>query len=168
MMLKRSFVAIMAVAALTACDGDDDDDDDVNLEGVYAVSSFTYTADSGAPSVDLAGIPAAQGGPYGILSMTVQEDHSFSGSLKLPTAGGPQTFPIGGDITLTGSNDIRIDFNAATQALGVLDPFEEGTYDLDGNTLTIELPNVTFDFGALAGTPSGDVESDLLIVGTRS
>ena len=168
MKLARTFVAVMAIAAFTACEEDDDGDDPISLAGTYLVTEFRYTADSGAPSVDLAGIPAAQGGPYGILDLTVAADHSFDGSLKLPTAGGPMTFDIGGDITLESGDDIRIDFDAATQALGVLDPFEVGTYTMSGNTLTIILPNVSFDFGALAGTPSGEVESDLRIVGSRS
>ena len=169
MKLARSFVAVMAIAALAGCDEDDPTDPDpVNLAGVYAVTSFTYTADSGAPSVDLAGIPAAQGGPYGILDMTVASDHSFEGVLRLPTAGGPMNFDIGGDITLSGTNTITIAFDAATQALDILDPSETGTYSFVGSTLTITLPDVSFDFGALAGTPSGEVASNLTIVGTRS
>lgn len=169
MKLARSFVAIMAVAALTACDDGDDPEPPPSIAGVYTVSEFRYTSDaSGGPTVDLASIPAPQGGPYGILTMTVAADNSFSGSLKLPTATGPQTFSIGGDITLQSGDDIRIDFNAATQALGVLDPFEVGTYTMSNNTLTIILPNVTFDYGALSGNPSGAVDSNLRIVGTRS
>ena len=170
MKFTRSFVAIMAIAALTACDDDDDptDEGDV-IAGEYTVSEFRYTADAaGGPTVDLAGIGAAQGGPYGILEMTVDTDNSFAGVLRLPTAGGPQNFNIGGDIELSGSDNITIDFNAATEALGVLDPEESGTYDLNGNTLTITLPDVSFDYGALAGTPSGEIASDLRIVGSRS
>lgn len=167
MKLARSFVAIMAVAALAAC-GDDPIDEDPDIAGVYTVSEFRYTADEGGQSVDLAGIPETSGGPYGILSMTVATDNSFTGSLKLPTPTGPVTFPIGGDIEFTGGNTIRIDFNEATDALQQLDDFEDGTFSLVGNTLTIVLPNVTFDFGALTGTSTGDTESSLSIVGTRS
>lgn len=167
MKLARSFVALMAVAALTACDDDGDGDDPVNLAGVYTVSEFRYTADSGSPSVDLAGIPASSGGPYGILDMTVDEDHSFEGTLKLLVNGVPMTFDAGGDIVLTGDDNIRINFDAATQALGILDAFEEGTYSMVVNTLTITLPNVTFNFGAFGGA-NESVDSDLRIVATRS
>lgn len=170
MKLARSFVAIMAIAALTACDDDDDPTDtDPNIAGTYTVTEFRYTADqTGGPSVDLASIPAGSGGPYGILTMTVASDNSFTGSLKLPTSTGPQTFPIGGDIEFTGGSNVRIDFNAATDALGQLDDFEDGTLTMSGNTITIILPDVTFDYGVLTGTPSGDVDSSLRIVGTRS
>lgn len=168
MKLARSFVAIMAIAALTACDDDDPTDPDVSLAGSYDISSFLYTPDAGGSGVDLASIPAGSGGPYGILTMTVAADHSFLGSLKLPTAGGPVTFPIGGDIELSGEDNIEITFNEATNNLGQLDPVEVGTYTFVGSTLTIILPNVTFDYGALSGTPSGDTESNLRIVGTRS
>lgn len=168
MKLARSFVAIMAVAALAACGDDDPLPPEDNIAGVYSVSQFEYTADEGGQSVDLAGIPITSGGPYGILSMTVAADHSFTGSLKLPTAQGPATFPIGGDIALTGSNTITITFDEETNELEQLDPVEVGTYSMVGNTLTIELPNVTFDFGAISGTPTGPVDADLEIVGTRS
>ena len=166
MKLARSFVALMAIGALTACDEDDPTDSDPNIAGVYTVSEFRYTADSGAPSVDLASIPASSGGPYGILSMTVASDNSFEGSLKLPTAGGPMTFDIGGDIELDGDN-ITIDFDAAPEALGVLDPEETGTYVMTGNTLSIELPDVTFNFGSFGGA-NENVDANLEITGTRS
>lgn len=167
MKLARSFVAIMAIASLTACDDEDGGTDpEPNIAGTYTVSEFRYTADSGAPSVDLASIPAGSGGPYGILSMTVAADNSFEGSLKLPTAGGPMTFDIGGDIELDG-DDITIDFDAATEALGVLDPEESGTYAMAGNTLSITLPDVTFNFGSFGGADE-DVDANLEITGTRS
>lgn len=165
MKLSRAFVILMAAGALAACD--EDEDDPINLAGVYVVSEFRYTADSGAPSVDLASIPAAQGGPYGILSMTVASDNSFTGTLKLPTAGGPQTFPAGGQITLDGDDQITIDFDAATDALGILDDFEVGTYSFVSNTLTITLPNVTFNYAPFGGA-NADVESNLRIVGSRT
>lgn len=168
MKLARSFVAIMAVAALVACDEDPTDPEEVSLAGTYTVSTFAYQADAGGDPVNLALIPAGSGGPYGITTMTVAADNSFNGSLRLPTANGPVAFPIGGDITLSGSNGISIEFDAATNALDQLDPVEAGTYSMVGNTLTITLPDVTFDFGALVGTPTGDTPSSLTIVGTRS
>lgn len=170
MKLARSFVAVMAIAALTACDEDPEGpEEDPNIAGVYTVSEFRYTSDaSGGPSVDLASIPASSGGPYGILNMTVASDNSFTGQLKLPTPTGPQTFPIGGEIEFMSGSNVRIDFDAQTDALQQLDDFEDGTLTMSGNTITIILPNVTFDYGVLTGTPSGDVESDLRIVGTRS
>ncbi|HUF13385.1 MAG TPA: hypothetical protein VMN78_09815 [Longimicrobiales bacterium] len=167
MKLARSFVAIMAVAALTGCDDNGDGDPDPNIAGVYTVTEFRYTADESGESIDLAGLPASVGGPYGILDMTVAADNSFTGTLKLPTPAGPQEFDIGGDIDFTGGNTLRIDFDAATDALGQLDDFEDGTFSMIGNTLTIILPNVTFDFGAVGGTP-GEVDADLRIVGSRS
>ena len=167
MKLARSFVAIMAVATLAAC-GDDPDEEDVDLSGVYTVSQFRYQSDANAGlAVDLASIPPSSGGPYGILDMTVEEDHSFEGTLKLLVNGVPTPFDAGGNIELTGGNGIRINFDAATQALGILDPFEVGTYSMVGSTLTIDLPNVTFNFGSFGG-PNEPVESDLRIVAART
>lgn len=169
MKLMRSLAPLAAVVFLTAgmCDDEGDDDQDPTIAGVYTVSEFRYTADSGSPTVDLASIGAAQGGPYGITSMTVDADNSFSGVLRLPTAGGPMNFPIGGDIDLDG-DDISITFDDATNALEILDPVESGSYTMVNNTLTITLPDVSFDYGLLTGTPSGEVASNLRIVGSRS
>ena len=168
MKLARSFVAIMAIAALTACDDDDDPtDEDPNIAGDYEVSEFRYTDDDNAAiTIDLASIPPAGGGPYGITEMTVATDNSFDGTLVLPGAG---AIPIGGDIDFTGDTEVRIDFNEATDLLGVLDDFEDGTLELEGNTITIELPNVTFNFSDInPAWPDEDAEADLRIVGTRS
>ena len=96
--------------------------------------------------------------------MTVESDHTFAGTLKLPQGGTVVTLPIGGDIEVTGTNTLRIDFDATTDSYGVLDDFEDGTFQLSGNTLTIVLPEVTFDF-TLSGQPP--VDADLTIVGTR-
>jgi hypothetical protein len=170
MKFTRTFVAIMAIAAVTAC-GDDDEDGDPELDisGDYEVTEFRYTADANAAmTVDLASIPPAQGGPYGITSMVVADDNSFEGSITLPTGAGPVTFDVGGDIAFTGGDDVRIDFDDATDELGLLDDFEDGTLELEGNTITILLPNVTFNFHDVnPAAPDTDAESNLRIVGTR-
>lgn len=169
MKLARNAVLMLAFAVTaTACSEDDPSGPPAIAAGAYTVSTFRYASDDGTQQVDLATVPAAQGGPYGILSMTVNSDMSFTGSLKLPTSSGPQTFPIGGDISTSGNNTITIDFDAATNALQVLDPTETGTYTVSGNTLQIVLPNVSFDYGLLVGNPQGEVDSDLTIVGTKS
>ena len=96
--------------------------------------------------------------------MTVAADGSFSGVLKLPVQGSIQTFPAGGVIEITGDNTMRIDFDATTDQLGILDDFEDGTFSLNGDNLTLILPDVTFDFTLAGGTP---VDADLTIVATR-
>ena len=162
MKLARSFVAIMAVAALAACD-DDPTDEDESLAGAYTVSSFEYTPDAGGAGVDLAS-QTAFGCPCGIVSMNVAADNSFSGQLKFPCQ---PTATITGDLILSGSNNITIDFSQAVHDATDLED-ESGTYDMDGNTLTITLPEVTFDYGALSGNPGTQTPSVLVIVGTRS
>ena len=163
MKLARSFVAVMAVAALTACGEDDPTDEGPSLAGSYTVSSFTYTPDAGGSGVDLASLTAA-GCPCGILSMNVAADNSFSGQLKFP---GRPTATITGDLILSGSNNITIDFDQAVHDATDLED-ESGTYVMNNNTLTITLPDVTFDYGALTGNPGTDTPSVLVIVGTRS
>ena len=165
MKLTRTFVAIMAIAALTACDDEDDptDEGDPNIAGDYDVSEFRYTDDDNAAiTFNLASLNP----PLGITSMEVASDNSFSGTLVLPEFG---AIPIGGDIEFTGDEEVRIDFNDATDELGVLDDFEDGTLELEDNTITIVLPNVTFNFSDLnPAWPDEDAEADLRIVGTRS
>ena len=171
MKLARTFVAVLAITAVTACDDEDDPTDgDPNIAGEYDVTQFEYESDeAGGPSVDLATIPPAQGGPYGITQMTVAADNSFEGEIRLPTGGGPVTFDVGGDIDFTGGDAVRIDFDAATDALGLLDDFEDGTLELEGNTITIVLPNVTFNFHDVnPAAEDEEVDADLTIVGTRS
>ncbi|HSH45283.1 MAG TPA: hypothetical protein VK966_05480, partial [Longimicrobiales bacterium] len=142
---------------------DPDPDPEAELAGSYDVQTFRYDADDSDQSLDLALIPAAQGGPWGILEMTVETDGAFDGTMKLPTPAGVQEFDVGGDIEVTGPGTVRIDFDTATDALGVLDDFEDGTYAISGDVLTLVLPDVTFDF-----TQSGDeVDADLTIVASR-
>lgn len=167
MKLARSAFLVLALAASAAACTDDGGTgpDPVDLSGDYSVQTFEYEADDGSASLDLATIPPGQGGPMGITEMTVESDHSFAGTLKLPQGGTVVTLPIGGDIEITGANTLRIDFDATTDSYEVLDDFEDGTFQLSGNTLTIVLPEVTFDF-TLSGQPPED--ADLTIVGTRS
>ena len=169
MKLTRSFVAIMAIAALTACDDEDDptDEGDPNIAGDYDVSEFRYTDDDNpAITFNLSSLTPPNG-PLGITQMTVAADNSFEGTLVLPEFG---AIDIGGDIEFTGDDDeVRIDFDAATDAIGALDDFEDGTLELSGNTITIVLPDVTFNFSDLnPAWPDEDAEADLRIVGTRS
>ena len=162
MKLARSFVAVLAITALTACDDEDGgtDPDGSDLEGEYTVSSFEYTADDGSPSVDLASLGASSGCPCGILSMTVDADNNFAGTLKFPTT--PQV-AITGDLEVDGNN-ITIDFSdATTNTTGLQD--QSGTFTLtSGGTLTITLPDVTFDFTPFGGTVE---ESVLVLVGAQ-
>lgn len=151
-------------AAVVACDDDTTDVDPVDLSGTYTVETFRYDADASSASLDLASIPPSQGGPLGITSMTVASDHSFAGSMRLPVDGTIVTFDVGGDIEITGTNTMRIDFDEATDELGILDDFEDGTFTLTGDLLTLILPDVTFDF-TLSGEEPED--ADLTIVASR-
>lgn len=165
MKLTRSFVAILAIAALTACDDEDDptDEGDPNIAGDYDVSEFRYTDDDNpAITFNLSSLNP----PMGITSMEVASDNSFSGTLVHPSFG---AIDIGGDIEFTGEEEIRIDFDEQTDQLGFLDDFEDGSLELEGNTITIVLPDVTFNFSDLnPAWPDEDAEADLRIVGTRS
>ncbi|MBW3554110.1 MAG: hypothetical protein KY466_11395 [Gemmatimonadetes bacterium] len=168
MKLARNAVMAMFLAAtVAACDevGDTTGPDVSALAGVYSVQTFEYVADDGSNSFDLATVPAQQGGPWGIVSMTVETDGSFDGVMKLPSGGTIVTFPVGGVIQITGANTMRIDFDAETDARGILDDFEDGTFSLNDNTLTLVLTDVTFDFTLSGAEP---VPADLTIVATRS
>lgn len=167
MKLARNAVMVMFMAAaVVACDeeGDPTGIEVSALAGVYSVQTFEYEADDGSNSFDLATVPAQQGGPWGIISMTVETDGSFEGVMKLPSGGTIQTFPVGGNIQITGDNTMRIDFDAQTDSLGILDDFEDGTFSLSGNTLTLVLTNVTFDFTLSGAEPE---PADLTIIATR-
>lgn len=165
-LVRNAVMVTFMAAAVAACD---DDGDTTGIEvsalaGVYSVQTFEYEEDDGDNSFDLATVPAQQGGPWGIISMTVATDGSFDGVMKLPSGGTVQEFDVGGDIEITGDNTMRIDFDAQTDALGILDDFEDGTFSLNGNTLTLVLTDVTFDFTLSGEEP---VPADLTIIATR-
>lgn len=161
MKLARSFVAVMAITALTACD-DDPEEPGSELEGSYTVSGFTYTPDAGGAGVNLAQLGASVGCPCGILSMDVDADNNFEGQLKFPGAAA-QT--IGGTLSTDG-NEITIDFNEATHNTTTLED-ETGTFTLTSSGgLTITLPDVTFDYRPFGGS-GPDTPSNLVIVGAQ-
>lgn len=165
MKFARNAVMILGLsAAVVACDDNGTDVDTVDLSGTYSVETFRYDADEGSASLNLASVPASQGGPYGITSMTVASDHSFEGSMRLPVNGVPTPFDVGGDIEITGTNTVRIDFDQQTDDLEILDDFEDGTFTLAGDLLTLVLPDVTFDFTMSGNEP---VDADLTIVASR-
>lgn len=163
---RNAVMVIFMAAAVAACDDDGDTTGiDVSaLAGVYSVQTFEYEEDDGPQRFDLATVPPQNGGPWGIVSMTVESDGSFDGVMKLPSEGTVMTFDVGGDIEITGDNTMRIDFDAETDALGILDDFEDGTFSLNGNTLTLVLTDVTFDFTLSGAEP---VPADLTIIATR-
>jgi hypothetical protein len=162
MKLARSFVAVMAITALAACDDDDDPTGPESLEGSYTVSGFTYSPDSDAhDGVNLSALTVL-GCPCGILSMDVDADNHFEGVLKYP---GVAAQDIAGDIDTDG-NQITIDFDAATEESAGLED-ESGTYSLTSSGgLTITLPDVTFDFRPFGGA-GPDEPADLVIVGAQ-
>ena len=171
MKLARSVVAIMAIAALAACDDDDDNGtgpgDDIvvaDLAGSYQIGSFTYDHDDSNESVNLTPLG------MGVTELEVEADGSFTGTLVFPhpSTGEPTPFPIGGDISISNADDdeadLTIAFDAATQALGLLDASETGTVSLSGNTLTLVLTEVTVP----QGLPGGGANANLIMVATRS
>lgn len=168
MKLARNVIMVMFLAAtVAACDeGGNGTGIEVSaLAGVYSVQTFEYVADDNSNDFDLATVPAEQGGPWGIIDMTVATDGSFDGQLRIPVQGEIRTFDVGGQIVILTDNTMRIDFDQATQALQILDPSEEGTFSLSGDNLTLVLPNVSFDFTLSGAEP---VPADLTIVATRS
>ena len=167
MKLMRSLAPLAAVVLLTAgmCDDDSTDPDNdittADLAGDYTISSFTYTPDAGGAPINLTGLG------LGVTALSVEADGSFEGTLRFPhpATGTPTNFPIGGTISLanetTTDADLTIAFDAATQALGILDATETGSLGLasDG-TLTMTLTEVTVP----AGLPGGGAEADLVMV----
>lgn len=174
MKLARSFVAIMAIAALAACDEEEDPTDPngggdaivvADLAGAYQIGSFTYDVDDSDDVLNLTQIG------MGVTQLTVQSSGAFTGTLRFPdpATGTPTDYPIGGTIVLanaTASNaDLTINFDAATQALGILDASESGTVSLSGDDLTLTLTEVTVPDGT---GPLAGLEADLIMVATRS
>ncbi len=168
MKFTRAFVAILSIAALTACDdengtGNDDDVVLADLAGEWTVQSMTYEGDDSAEEFDLAAVG------MGITELNIASDGSFDGTLIFPTTGGPQTVPIGGEISISDTDDnsgnLAIDFDEDTEAIGLFAD-EAGTFSLtaSGSGLTVVLPDVTFPPG-LPGTTAG-ADADLTIVAT--
>ena len=166
MKLARSFVAIMAIAALTACDDEDPTETDpivvADLAGEYTISSFTYIPDAGGANVNLTSLG------MGVTELTVESNGAFDGTLVFPhpSTGEPTAFPIGGTISIADADeddaDLTISFDAATQALGILDASETGSLNLDrgDGTLTMRLTEVTIP----QGLPGGGNNADLVMV----
>jgi len=168
MKLARSAVLMLALAtAVGACDDDDDPTGNNNvtvaeLAGSYDIDSFIYTADDGSGSFNLTPVG------LGLQSITVQTNGNFSGVLVFPDpqTGNPTPFNIGGTIVLSGSNGLTINFDQATQALGILDASETGTFTWNENleVLVLTLTEVT----APAGTPGfAGEDSNLTMTVTR-
>lgn len=168
MKLARNAVVALALAAsVLGCDDDDDPTDSdpivlADLAGDYTISSFTYIPDDGGNNVNLTTLG------MGVTELTVASNGSFDGTLVFPhpTTGQPTAFPIGGTIAISNADDddadLTINFNAATQALGILDASETGSLDLDrgDGTLTMRLTEVTVP----QGLPGGGANADLVMV----
>lgn len=167
MKIARNVALMLAVAfAVGACDDDDPTDEGgdivvADLAGSYSVSTFEYEEDDTGNSFDL------RDAQLGLTEITVQSNGDFDGTLAFPQG----TFAIGGTILLSNTTStggtLTINFDAATQALGVLDAQEIGTFtwDASSETLTMVLTEVTVP----AGTPglTAEANADLTMVVTR-
>lgn len=167
MKLARNAVVALALAAsVLACDEEGPNEPTnpivtADLAGEYTISSFTYTPDEGGAPINLTGLG------LGVTELTVETDGDFDGTLRFPhpATGEPTDFPIGGTISIANATttdaDLTIAFDAATQALGILDASESGSLELDNDgTLTMTLTEVTVP----QGLPGGGADADLVMV----
>lgn len=166
MKLARNAVVALALAAsVIGCDDEDDptDSDPIvvsDLAGDYTISSFTYTPDAGGTPLNLTALG------LGVTELNVEASGAFDGTLVFPhPATGENTpFPIGGTIAISNADeddaDLTISFDAATQALGILDASESGEIEVDDGTLIMTLTEVTVP----EGLPGGGADADLTMV----
>lgn len=153
-MLRTRYLTALVLALtlpIAAC-GDDgspsgnDNDPLAALVGSWTAQSFVYTADADPNiSVNLTSFG------FGIQSLAVAADGTFTGSVILPDEqGNAQTIPLTGSLTNVTQTSLTVAFTGvAAQALDDLDV----TYTVSGSTLTFEADDVTFDFTLQGNTP---------------
>ena len=139
--LRTATVLVLSLFVLTACDDDDTTSAEVaDLAGAWNTTQFEYT-DNANPTFSLDVISTLGGS----LTIDVTESGSFTGSVDIPNVT-PGPLPIGGTFSINGDS-LSVDFNAQTEAYGLVDDFDAAfTLSGGGNVLTLTNDDVMYDF----------------------
>jgi hypothetical protein len=142
--LRNASALVLAALALTACGESTTTVEIADLAGSWSATQFEYE-DQSVPGFSVDAISDAGG----TLNVTVQESGAFSGDLRIPGLtvdgmGQTITVPVGGTFSINGST-LSVDFDAATEALGLLVDFD-ASFDLNGDVLTFTTEDADFDF----------------------
>jgi len=165
-LFRATGALLLASAVLVGCDESSDPGYTIDdFVGAWVASSFTYTdASNSVLAVD------AIGDAGGAISITVTSGGAFTGSVNIPgltinpSDGSTITVSVGGVIDLVDQEHIFIDFNAATEALGLFDDIDAVfTLSTSGNILTWTDNAASFDFPDNID-PRGAVDAVLVAV----
>lgn len=155
------FLLAFLVLGASACGDDDDPTGPTTIEllaGSWTTQSFTYTA-IGNPQLatpNLADLDA------GVTALNINANGSFTGSASLPGFG---VVPLSGNIEVISSTIMEVGFTGA--AAQAFEDFQ-ASFDLDGDNLSFESDDVTFDYSALnPQLPAGDTPSILAVTMIR-
>lgn len=147
-------VLVGSSLGLIGCDEPGPSEPEISMfAGAWTATTVQYTAHADAQrSLDI-----VQFG--GALSLNIDSDGDFSGSLTFP---GEDPIPLSGSVTLVGNNQADIDF---VWPAGVTPPIEDfrATYTLQGDNLTFTRPSTMFHFPG----QSAPEEASLVIIMER-
>lgn len=143
-LLRTASVLVLSALVLTACDESTTSVEIADLAGAWTATQFEYS-DQAVPGFSIDAISDAGG----TLNVTVQESGAFTGDLRVPGltvdgTGQTITVPVGGTFSIDG-NTLLVDFDAATEALGLFGDFD-ASFNLNGDVLTFTTEDTTFDF----------------------
>lgn len=169
--LRTASVLVLSVLVFAGCEDDATGVEIADLAGDWTATQFEYT-DNSIPALSLDAISDAGG----TVTLSVAESGAFTGTLSIPgltvdpSTGATITVPIGGTFSISGDT-LSIDFNAATEGLGLFGDFD-ATFELNGDTLTFVNEDSSFDFPDAieqgAGLPvRGDVSATLTVTVVR-
>lgn len=142
-----SILALFALA-LPACDDDTTGTRIADLAGFWNATQFEYDDVTGdAPGFGLDAVADVGG----IVTLAIALDGSFTGSVEIPgVTVEPQTgetapVTIGGILSILDPDTLSIDFDAATEELGLFEDFE-AEFTLEAEVLRFDVEETTFDF----------------------
>jgi hypothetical protein len=144
-LLRTASVLVLSAFVLSACDEDPVGIVIADLAGMWNATQFEYT-DNAIPSFSIDAISDAGGA----VSLDVAESGAFTGTIMIPgltvnpATGETITVDIGGTLSIDG-DILTVDFNAATEALGLFGDFD-ATFELSGDVLTFVNDDTSFDF----------------------
>lgn len=170
-LLRATGVLLLSTFALTGCD-ESTGVELADLAGAWVATQFEYEEIGGAGFV-IDAISTAGG----TVTLDVQESGSFAGTIRVPglthhpQTGEVITVNIGGTIDLIDDENLSIDFDQATEMLGLFGDFD-ASFELDGDVLTFVNDDTEFDFPdaqeqQLLGQARGEVPSTLTVTLTR-
>ena len=168
-LLRTATALVLTALVFTACDsltGVSTSD----LAGMWDAEEFSYTDNTGRTN-PVTNEPLSLdviSDLNGALALDVDENGAFTGTVTIPTvtvdtAGNTVPAPVGGTLTVDGDS-LKIDFDAATEALGFFGDFG-ATFTLEEDVLTFTNDATTFNFLPLEAQlelePAGDVSATL-------